>query len=80
MDSAEIIRTCRERAGLTPTDLAEKVGTTRDHVYRWERGAVTPTVDSLIAVLRATGFEMIIKEKDEAYYSRDKTRRKKIYG
>ena len=75
MNSAEIIRTCRERAGLTRQQLADKCGFCYNHIWGWETGRVCPKLDSFIAVMQATGFEMIIKEKEEAYYSRDKTRR-----
>lgn len=80
MNSAEIIRTCRERAGMTRRQLANAIGTTPDHVWKWETQGVNPRVDYLIAAVQATGFEIIIKEKSTAYYSSDKTRRKRVYG
>ena len=79
MNSAEIIRTCRERAGLTRIQLADKMGVSRDHVYKWECYGVCPSLDNLIRICNATGFEIIIKEKEKAYYKSDPTRRKKVF-
>ena len=79
MNSAEIIRTVRERAGLTRTQLSDKIGVSRGLVYKWENYGVSPSADNLIAVCDATGFEIIIKEKEKAYYKTDVTKRKKIF-
>ena len=79
MNSAEIIKTCRERAGLTRQQLADKCGLSYNHIWLWETGQVGPKVDNFLAVLNAAGFEIIIKEKETAYYKTDPTRRKKVY-
>lgn len=70
MNSAELIEAVRKRAGLSRADLADKIGTTRDHIYRWERYGVSPSVDRLIQILEACNHEMIVRRKDEAYYGR----------
>lgn len=63
MDSAEIIRTVRGRAGLTQMQLAERVGCAVQSVVNWETRRTSPSADKLIAVCNATGFELIIRGK-----------------
>ena len=56
-DLGEVIRDARRRAGLSQTELASALGTTQSVVSRWERGHDTPRADTLVAILRACGFE-----------------------
>jgi transcriptional regulator with XRE-family HTH domain len=56
--SAAIIREARLRAGLTQAELAERTGRERSVIARWEQGAVSPSVDTLLALVEACGFEL----------------------
>ncbi|MEZ5101215.1 MAG: helix-turn-helix domain-containing protein [Thermoleophilia bacterium] len=58
MRSARIIREARLRAGLTQAELAERSGRDRTVVARWEQGLVAPSVDTLVELVRACGFEL----------------------
>jgi transcriptional regulator with XRE-family HTH domain len=55
---AALIREARLRAGFTQTELAELTGRERSVIARWEQGAVSPSVDNLLAVVHACGFEL----------------------
>lgn len=63
MDTAEIITTIRERAGITRHALAQRLGVSPQSVVNWEEGRNCPTADTLILVCRALGFELIVKER-----------------
>jgi transcriptional regulator with XRE-family HTH domain len=54
----DLIREARLRAGLTQYELAKRSGRERSVIARWEQGAVSPTVDNLLDVIRACGFEL----------------------
>jgi transcriptional regulator with XRE-family HTH domain len=54
----DLIREARLRAGLTQYELARQSGRERSVIARWEQGAVSPTVDNLLDVIRACGFEL----------------------
>ena len=58
MRSARIIREARLRAGLTQAELAERSGRDRTVVARWEQGLVAPSVDTLVELVEACGFEL----------------------
>lgn len=58
MRSAEVIREARLRAGLTQLELAERSGRDRSVIARWEQGAVAPSVETLVELVRACGFEL----------------------
>jgi transcriptional regulator with XRE-family HTH domain len=56
--SARIIREARLRAGLTQAELAERAGRDRTVVARWEQGLVAPSVDTLVELVQACGFDL----------------------
>jgi transcriptional regulator with XRE-family HTH domain len=58
MRSADLIREARLRAGLTQYELAERAGRDRSVIARWEQGAVAPSVETLIELIRACGFDL----------------------
>jgi transcriptional regulator with XRE-family HTH domain len=53
-----LIREARLRAGLTQDQLAERTGRERSVIARWEQGAVSPSIDNLLAVVHACGFAL----------------------
>jgi transcriptional regulator with XRE-family HTH domain len=56
MDAASMIRTARQRAGLTLRELGERAQTSHSTLSAYESGRTTPNVDTLDRVLRAAGF------------------------
>jgi transcriptional regulator with XRE-family HTH domain len=58
MRSADLIREARLRAGLTQYELAERSGRDRSVIARWEQGAVAPSVETLLELARACGFDL----------------------
>jgi len=47
METREILKTLREKSGLTQEQLAERVMVTRQAVSRWETGETQPNTDAL---------------------------------
>jgi transcriptional regulator with XRE-family HTH domain len=58
MRSASLIREARLRAGLTQSELAERTGRDRSVVARWEQAVVAPSVETLLELVRACGFDL----------------------
>jgi transcriptional regulator with XRE-family HTH domain len=58
MTSGTLIRQARTRAGLSQGELAERSGKDRAQIARWERDAVTPSLETLRELLRACGFDL----------------------
>lgn len=58
MRSAALIREARLRAGFTQAELAERTGRDRSVIARWEQGVVAPSVETLIELVRACGFDL----------------------
>lgn len=46
------------RAGLTQYELAERSGRDRSVIARWEQGVVAPSVETLVKLVRACGFDL----------------------
>ena len=58
MRSASVIREARLRAGLTQAELADRTGRDRSVIARWEQGIVAPSLDTLLELVRACGFDL----------------------
>jgi len=56
--AAELIREARLMAGLTMTELAERAGTSKPTLSRYENGLVDPGAETLNRLLRACGHEL----------------------
>jgi transcriptional regulator with XRE-family HTH domain len=56
--SADVIREARLRAGLTQYELAMRTGRDRSVIARWEQGVVAPSVETLVELARACGFDL----------------------
>jgi transcriptional regulator with XRE-family HTH domain len=56
--SAALLREARLRAGLSQVALAERSGKDRVQIGRWEAGQVAPSLDTLIELVRACGFDL----------------------
>jgi hypothetical protein len=56
--SAGLLREARLRSGLSQTALAERSGKDRVQISRYEAGAVAPSLDALIDLIRACGFDL----------------------
>lgn len=54
-DVGQLIRTARDRHGLSQTTLAHRAGTTQKQVSRIERGEISPSVSTVARLLAAMG-------------------------
>lgn len=60
MDVATQLRHCRERARMSQKALADAAGTSQPTVAAYESGRVTPSVPTLLRLLKACGFTIKI--------------------
>ncbi|MGH2713821.1 MAG: helix-turn-helix domain-containing protein [Thermoleophilaceae bacterium] len=58
MRSGVLLQEARLRAGLTQYELAERTGRDRAVIARWEQEAVAPSLETLVELLRACGFDL----------------------
>ena len=56
--SGTLIRQARTRAGFSQVQLAERSGKDRAQIARWERDAVTPSLETLRELLQVCGFDL----------------------
>jgi transcriptional regulator with XRE-family HTH domain len=61
MRSADLIREARLRAGLSQYELAERTGRDRTVIARWEHGHVAPSLETLLELLHACGFDLPVE-------------------
>ncbi|MEK6620025.1 MAG: helix-turn-helix transcriptional regulator [Chloroflexota bacterium] len=63
MDAPGLIRTVRTRRGLTQGQLALRAGTTQTAISRLERGARSPSVETLRRLLLVMGEDLHLEAK-----------------
>lgn len=63
MKPAELVRSTRERLGLSQRQLALRAGTTQAAVSRIERGVVSPTFATLRELMIAMGEEPVLSAR-----------------
>lgn len=61
MDAGATIRRVRLRAGLSLRELGRRAGTSHSTLAAYEAGRKTPTVDTLVRVVRAAGYEFDVR-------------------
>jgi transcriptional regulator with XRE-family HTH domain len=59
--SALLVREARVRAGLSQVALAERSGVHRVQINRYEAGAIAPSLDTLVELVRACGFDLSLE-------------------
>lgn len=55
------IRQARLRAGLTQTELAQRLSTSQSLIARWERGSVEPGFSTVVKAVRACGLDLSVR-------------------
>jgi hypothetical protein len=66
MTAAQILREARLKAGLTQSELAERMGRERAQVARWEIGGQEPSFANLRSAVEACGFVLQIEIRERA--------------
>lgn len=59
----ELLKICRQKAGLSQSELAIRSYTTQGYISAVEKGRSVPKVDWLDKVLNICGYEIGIREK-----------------
>ena len=60
MDSGQFLRESRRRAGLTQQQVADRAAVSQSLIARIESGHVAPSLERLLALVRACGFDLEI--------------------
>lgn len=60
------VREARLRAGLTQAELARRTGTTQSSVARLESGRTRPAYDTVVAMIRACGLDLLVEIAERA--------------
>ncbi|HEX9122654.1 MAG TPA: helix-turn-helix domain-containing protein [Actinomycetota bacterium] len=58
MRGAQFVREARHRAGLSQAELAARAGTTQSAIARVESGTEAPTLERVVELVRASGFDL----------------------
>jgi ribosome-binding protein aMBF1 (putative translation factor) len=68
MVSGDLLREARRRAGLSQAQLAQRARKPTSVVGRWERGEVTPSLETVRTMIRACGLELgfTLTEQDDS--------------
>lgn len=64
MTAGELLREARRRHGLSQTRLARRAGTSQAAISRIERGLVSPTIETLAALVAQAGDELVLDARE----------------
>lgn len=59
--AGNLIRVARRQSGLSQRELARKAGTSQAAIAVYEAGKRSPTLETLVRITRAAGFELRIR-------------------
>lgn len=68
MNSGQIVRTARERCGLTVAELADKAGLLSTTIYYIEKGDTSPRMDTMLQIMNALDYDIVFKPKYKGGY------------
>ncbi|MCP3973950.1 MAG: helix-turn-helix transcriptional regulator [bacterium] len=66
--AAGLIRSARDLAGLTQSELAARAGVTQQAISAYETGRMDPTLDTLTKLIEAAGLEMRVRLVPRDYH------------
>lgn len=60
--SGQLLRDVRKEAGMTQSQVAEKIGADKSYISRIENGQIVPTAASFFRIVTAMGMQVQITE------------------
>lgn len=72
MQSGQIVRTARERRGLTVAELAEKTGLHFMTLYSIEQGKSSPRMDTMLRIMRALDYDIVFNPRYKGGYDNER--------
>lgn len=66
-DVVEQLKAARKEQHVTQETLAERVGTKKSNISRFESGKYNPSIDFLIKVAESLGKQIILKSSEMGY-------------
>lgn len=68
MNSGQIVRTARERNGLTVAELADKTGLHFTTIYSIEKGETSPKMDTMLRIMNALDYDIVFNPRYKGGY------------
>lgn len=69
MTTGQIVKTARERKGLTPKQLADQAEVSLATIYNIEQDKTSPRMDTMLTIMRTLGYEIkFLKRYTGRYY------------
>lgn len=72
MQSGQIVRTARERRGLTIAELAKKTGLHFTTLYSIEKGETSPRMDTMLRIMRALDYDIVFNPRYKGGYDNER--------
>jgi ribosome-binding protein aMBF1 (putative translation factor) len=61
--NADILRNARKEAGITQSELAQRIGADKAYISKVEHGRTVPTVSSFYRIVSALGMQVVITKQ-----------------
>lgn len=76
--SSTLIARARRESGLTQSEFASRAGTSQPAIARYEAGVASPSIDTLVRILKAGGLELVLRVNATRVVNLSSKRAKKI--
>lgn len=76
--SSTLIARARRESGLTQSAFASRAGTSQPAIARYEAGLASPSIDTLVRILKAGGLELVLRVNATRVVNLSSKRAKKI--
>ncbi len=76
--SSTLIAQARKESGLTQSAFASRAGTSQPAIARYEAGLASPSIDTLVRILKAGGLELELRVRATSVANLSSRRAKKI--
>jgi len=76
--SSTLIAQARKESGLTQSEFASRAGTSQPAIARYEAGQASPSIDTLVRILKAGGLELELRVRASSVANLSSKRAKKI--
>lgn len=68
MKAGQIVRTAREREGLTRKELADKADLSLPTIYNIESGKTDPKMDTMLRIMRVLDYDIVFNPRYKGGY------------
>ena len=65
--TSQLLSDARKKAGITQSELAKKIHSSKSYISRLEHGEITPSAGLFFQIMSALGFEVMLRKQSSPF-------------